>query len=130
MCNHIAVYGSLRVGHGANHFMQGLDLVSSGEETVKGRLFSLGGFPGLKLGSSENIDVLVDVYELPKDPRTILARLDQYEGYVSENQSNSLFIRRKTLTSDNIEVWVYEYNGDVSQLVEIKHGDWTKHVNK
>lgn len=127
MCNHIAVYGSLRVGQPANHLMQGCDFVTDDE--IKGTLYNLGPYPGVRLGTKDQIDIKVDVYELPADEREVMARLDRYEGYDKQSPEQSLFVRKKTLTKENEEVWVYEFNSEPEYGVEIKNGDWVDHVN-
>ena len=127
MCDFVAVYGSLRKGMTANHFMQGCDYVE--EDSIKGTLFNLGPFPGIKLSGKEPTDVVLDVYELPEKRVHILHRLDMYEGYDRLDPENALFIRKRATLNSGREAWLYEFNGDVEYGVRIMKGDWVDHVN-
>lgn len=131
----VAVYGSLRRGHRSNGLMEGCKYV--GQDVVRGRLYSLGAFPALKLPESKddkhNHSVVVDLYAIPEGPSgdKILEGLDWYEGYKVEDPSQSLY-RRVPVETLNLRhtVLVYEYNSGVSPDWEIPHGDWSNHENK
>lgn len=119
----IAVYGSLRPGETAMHYMQGR-AEHLGTSRVSGTLHKVGWYPGMKRITddgefiSEGPTVVVDVYAV-KDPR-LGELLDGYEGYPH------LFGRHKLKTEEGHEAWVYEYNGDVSNKELVPSGDWSK----
>ena len=56
----VAVYGSLLSDLHNHHFMKNSKYI--GEGTVRGTLYSLGSFPGLKLEGNTNISI--EVYEV------------------------------------------------------------------
>ena len=127
MCNKIAVYGTLRYGAPANHYLEGAKYL--GKDSIKATLYNLGWYPGIKLAEDpEKTDVytVVDVYEMPKnDMVNYLRRMDRYEGYVPEQPAESLFKRKKVmLNENNEEVFVYEYCFDVNNDDIIEDGDW------
>lgn len=75
MAPRVFVYGTLRRG-GCNHGrMDGARRL--GAATVRGRLYSLGWYPGLILDSNA-LEVLGEVFELTEPNH--LAELDRYEG--------------------------------------------------
>ena len=103
--NKVFVYGTLRPNLG---------------ETVKvrGQLFSLGRFPGIKLG----MDGVVTCEVITVDDDE-LARLDRYEGYNPQNLQGSLYIRRR-----HEDGFIYNYNGSVRRMPLIESGDWFKYL--
>lgn len=130
--NLIAVYGTLRRGGPANHYMEGCKFVTT--DAVKARLYKLGWYPGIKLcPSTDNHTTVVDVYELPTDSGEeydkILRRMDIYEGYVPAQPRDSLFIRRNTeLLNLGKPCFVYSYNHPVKVEDLIDNGDWIEYV--
>lgn len=95
-----------------------------GDGVVRGKLYHLGGFPGLIRGEGE---VHGEVYEV--NPETV-AVLDAYEGYTSAAPDKSLYVRDKTtvkMADGNVvrKVHVYYYNRPISpDRVEIATGKW------
>jgi gamma-glutamylcyclotransferase (GGCT)/AIG2-like uncharacterized protein YtfP len=78
--NHIAVYGTLMRGFGANSKLNECEFVSVG--TIKGTLY-YAGFPYFLSDPVDGNDCVCEVYKLPDDPQvreTVLNRLDSYEG--------------------------------------------------
>lgn len=81
---------------------------------VKGKLYDIGHFPGIKLGDEKEIPGQVAVVSDEK-----LARLDRYEGVPT------LYTREKTkarpLSGDGeaIDVWVYQWAGGTETYREI-----------
>lgn len=125
MCNKIAVYGTLRYGGPANRLMLGAKRI--GRDRIKGKLYRVGWFPGVKLTpNDEDLEVIVDVYELPeKEPNKFLEQIDLYEGFRDGRPEESLFVREKVLLKNmNEEVFVYVYKEDVSPEDLIANGDW------
>lgn len=111
----VAVYGSLRRGERANRMLQFSEYL--GQDTVKGRLYDLGAYPGL-IVDPKGDDVVVELYSI--DAET-LANLDRYEG------APHLFRQVKTqVNSSNKEVLCYEYCHKVAEASRLPHGDWTR----
>ncbi len=117
MAHMIAVYGSLLSDLHNHGLLKEGKLIDIGY--IKGTLYSLGSFPGLKLQG--NTPVKVEVYEVDN---ATLARLDRLEGHptfytrkdaeaiVGENQDQSM------------EVMVYEWQGTVRNQPLVESGDW------
>lgn len=115
-------YGSLRKGFGADATF-GLENSGKfiGQERVPGKLYAVSWFPGAVLGEDKEETILCDVYET--DNEAVLTRLDQYEGFNPERQSESLFVRR-TVDSNYGPCFIYEYNQNVQGSAYVEGGDW------
>lgn len=134
MTDYIAVYGSLRQGSVAGLKMKGAEYV--GKDLVRGTLYDVSWFPGIKLDDKPIGDslsgsvVTVEVFRLPEDPaqaEALLSHLDSYEGYYPDHPSNSLFVRKETVTlGEGLCTWVYEFNQDVCSHQIVESGDWLK----
>ena len=76
---------------------------------MRGRLYDLGEYPGMRLATADEEWVYGELHELRDE--TILAELDQHEG--------PEFPRQKciAITDSGTEVraWVYAYAGSVSE---------------
>lgn len=117
----IFLYGTLRYGGSANYMMRGCTLLCS--DSVKGLLYDLGHFPGLKL-SGDGI-VLGDTYQCPlESSEELIQRLDQYEGYHPTKPDQSLYTRRRIQTTKGHSAFVYEYKHPVHQDLLVETGDW------
>src|SRR4051812_49218054 len=99
--------------------------------TVAGRLYDLGPYPGLVIGSDREERVRGQLLDVPDDPELWL-RVDAYEGFVPDDPARSLFRRvscRAELAdgSDAVECWVYVYNGDLAGARQVADGVWRPH---
>jgi gamma-glutamylcyclotransferase (GGCT)/AIG2-like uncharacterized protein YtfP len=112
--HNVLVYGTLRPG-------------TTTPVTIPGQMFSLGGFPGVRLTDEPGFTFQAEIVEV--DDET-LARLDQYEGYYESSPENSLYIRQRfTDPERGIDAWVYEYNHErVGE--QVPDGDWLAYVGK
>ena len=99
MAEIIYVYGTLRPGNS--------EIVK-----VKGNLYDLGWFPGIKLGG--NNEVVCERIEVED-----LAAVDRYEGYFPDDLDASLYIRRPFLDG-----YIYEFARDVNPVKQVLSGDW------
>jgi gamma-glutamylcyclotransferase (GGCT)/AIG2-like uncharacterized protein YtfP len=121
MAQLIAVYGSLRYGGSANGLMRGCQYL--GKDKIAGALYHLGYYPAFIPG--EKSTVVVDIYKIPEEwVEVFLAEIDKYEGYVPDFPEQSLYNRVEIETVMGRKVWVYVYNGKVSETTRIKSGDW------
>lgn len=97
-----------------------------GPATVRGRLYSLGRFPGLVLDPAGRL-VHGYVFELPPGPE-VLTRLDRYEGYEASMPDRSLFVRVSCEPLDalggSLSAWVYVYNQPLDGAAEVASGNW------
>lgn len=100
MSEFVYAYGTLRPG--LNHHVV----------LVKGELYDLGWFPGIKLGGAD--DVVCERIEVQD-----LGHVDRYEGYYESDPGQSLYIRRPFLDG-----WIYEFNGKTNPIKRIMSGDW------
>jgi gamma-glutamylcyclotransferase (GGCT)/AIG2-like uncharacterized protein YtfP len=88
------------------------DYINCGRSHVRGKLYRVNEFyPGYVEGDDGVVSG--DVYLI--DP-SIFPELDEFEG--------DEYRRKKLLTTNDLECWVYEYQKDVSSFKEIKSGDW------
>jgi gamma-glutamylcyclotransferase (GGCT)/AIG2-like uncharacterized protein YtfP len=91
---------------------------------ITGRLFDLGDYPGLIVGSGA-----VDAELYVVDDASVLRRLDEFEGYDPGDLERSLFVRRCVrLASPTADAWVYLYNRDPSGRPEVPSSSWKLHL--
>ncbi len=124
------VYGTLRSEFG-NEFARLLRAgsVFMGKARVRGRLYRLGGYPGLKLSRSGQDWAIGEVYAL-RDPDATLSALDAYEGCAPGDPAPHPFDRvkaRAVMEDGSIsDVWVYVYNRTVPESRWIVSGDFVE----
>ena len=118
---HLAVYGLLIPGQGAFEAF-GLDraLAPAGACRIRGRLFNLGGYPGLVPGAGTVHGQLFRI----QDP-ACLKRLDAYENYDPADPRGSEYLRRPLkLIEPEVMAWVYVYNRTPPLGRRIADGRW------
>jgi gamma-glutamylcyclotransferase (GGCT)/AIG2-like uncharacterized protein YtfP len=100
-----------------------------GRGWIQAALFDLGIYPAA-IPSSEG-RVWGEVYEM-LEPGSVLAVLDEIEGYTPEDPDRSLYTRERvpaTLEDGRtVNVWVYFYNAPLGQAPLIASGDYLQHV--
>jgi gamma-glutamylcyclotransferase (GGCT)/AIG2-like uncharacterized protein YtfP len=114
MENRLFVYGTLHPSHAPRELA---DLVSRfrslGKGSVQGHLYDFGAYPGIILDDNGPA-IPGEVFLLPPDTDLFL-RLDDYEGYLPENPSESLFLRQPAIVTmqdgSHLLAWIYVYNG-------------------
>ena len=124
------VYGTLR--RGSPTLMAELlagEATYVGEATVSGVLYDTGAFPACVPAGIPTQRVHGDVYALRDDSAaTLLAQLDQYEGYSPDERFGSLFVREyaRVRFDDGSEelAWIYRFNHSLEQARLIPSGDW------
>lgn len=119
-----AVYGTLRLGQG--NYKRILENNSRHIKTINipgFKMFSLGGFPGIKRAEEES-SIVADIFEV-SCPET-KKRLDMLEGYNKEFDSG-MYLRRKIELDNNedCEIYVWNYSDEGPS---IKNGDWVKFI--
>jgi gamma-glutamylcyclotransferase (GGCT)/AIG2-like uncharacterized protein YtfP len=85
---------------------------------VRGTLYDLGWFPGIKVGGDRFVmceRVIVDD----------ITATDQYEGYDPRYPDESLYIRREFLDG-----YIYEFNRDINPNKVILSGDWLDYTQE
>ncbi len=93
---------------------------------IRGSLFDLGEYPGLRLGSGI---VHGELYEIAGN--AIFERLDAFELYDPGNPAGSSYIRKLVrLEQPDRDAWLYEYNRDASGMTSISSGDWKSHCRE
>ena len=110
----VAVYGSLRQGHGNNRLLIDSEFLNTELSVSEFTMHSLGGFPALVEGTDR---VVIELYGV--DDLTF-ARLDQLEGYPT-------MYNRRQITTSHGDAWVYfmeALHWGSDGVVE--GGDWTK----
>jgi len=120
----VFVYGTLKVG---GRFSKRFDSVRTSVKTgsIKGTLYDLGSFPGVKLNTEEStIFGEVHTYTQAKD---VEASLDRIEGYFGEDHPHNLYNKKQVevLTENGTETcMVYEFAKDVEKFTKVKEGIW------
>jgi len=96
------------------------------EGWLPGRLYELGGFPGLLYLPKQKNRVQGHVFELT-DPGMVLGKLDAYEQFNPKAPDRSEYLRvlaSVETTAGLLDCQVYVYNRPVEGLLEIPDGDW------
>lgn len=131
---HLAVYGSLRIGHGnGNYFLSQTTCVAPRDVLRGYKLYTWerGGYPCIVRSGDDNDTVVVDVFDLntaeDQDPDNLADRIDGMEfgaGYEKE----------QVMLESGAVVWVYpmteESRRQSGMDVHVESGDWTAHCNK
>jgi gamma-glutamylcyclotransferase (GGCT)/AIG2-like uncharacterized protein YtfP len=121
---YVAVYGSLRNGLALVDTPDlARYLTEAGSCKIGGVLYDLGEYPALVPGHGTVIGELFRV-----EDTQVFRTLDEYEQYDPHGRDDSLYIRRCVrLKEPSTDVWVYFYNGDVSDKEVVPSGDWRRH---
>ena len=123
-------YGTLMAGFDRRR-RAGIDskLVYMGRGSIAAALFDLGIYPAA-VPAPEGV-VWGEVYAM-SDPETVLAALDDIEGYRPDDPDKSLYSREQTevqLPDGSVaQAWVYFYNAPLGQASRIPSGDYLEHV--
>jgi gamma-glutamylcyclotransferase (GGCT)/AIG2-like uncharacterized protein YtfP len=117
---HLFVYGTLRRGFN-NRYARLLDRSAKylGTALIRGRLYDLGRYPGIRLQAIGDEWVAGEIYCL-RNAALTLAVLDEYEGSAFER------VEANALLSDRVRLscWVYEYKRRVTEGKRVISGDW------
>jgi len=123
-------YGTLMAGFDRRR-RAGIDskLTYVGRGSIKAALFDLGIYPAA-VPAPDGL-VWGEVYAM-SDPRTVLAALDDIEGFRPDDPDKSLYSREQTevrLPDGSLAfAWVYFYNAPLGKAPAIPSGDYLEHV--
>jgi gamma-glutamylcyclotransferase (GGCT)/AIG2-like uncharacterized protein YtfP len=123
--DHLFVYGTLMQAY--DHPMARLlseQTERVGEGSCCGQLFQIKHYPGLIASSDTNDRVFGELFRL-RDTKTLLAKLDDYEGCGPSAPRPTLYIRvvRPITRPDRtVDAWTYLYNRPVTGLKRIVSG--------
>lgn len=130
---YIFVYGTLRKETATNmHYILASYCEYLADGYMQGRLYELDKYPGAVESKDSKDRVYGELYKIVSG-NEILHRLDEYEGCTNRFPEPHEYIRKRlpvTLAGgDTVVAWVYVYNRDVSNRVQIKSGDYAKYLN-
>lgn len=123
-------YGTLMAGFDRRR-RAGIDdkLRYVGRGAIQGSLFDVGLYPAAVPAPDGH--VWGEVYEMT-EPATVLAALDDIEGYRHDDPDLSLYRRQQVdvvLPDGTIApAWVYFYNAPLGRAPRIASGDYLEHV--
>ena len=61
--------------------------------------------------------------------REVFRIMDQHERYDPTDVQGSLYLRRAVrLVEPSVDAWVYVYNREVGDAMEVAGGDWIEHL--
>ena len=130
MTDKIFVYGTLMAGFDRRR-QAGIDtrMKFLGRGWIDAALYDLGLFPAAI--PAPDCRVAGELYEVVDDP-SVLAKLDEIEGYRANDPDTSLYTRAQTtVTLENGAVdtaWVYFYNAPLGRGERIESGDYLDHL--
>ena len=103
----------------------------AGRGSINAALFDLGIYPAA-IPTHDAGTVRGEVYEI-HDSASVLAALDEIEGYRAAEPERSLYTRVQTdVTLDDGRVqqaWAYFYNAPLGRAQRIASGDYLEHLN-
>jgi gamma-glutamylcyclotransferase (GGCT)/AIG2-like uncharacterized protein YtfP len=107
------------------------DMVFKGRGSIRAALYDLGLYPAA-IPTDDGSRVRGEVYEL-RNATSVLATLDEIEGYRASEPERSLYTRVETpVTFDDGQVqnaWAYFYNAPLGPAQRISSGDYLEHLN-
>jgi len=82
------------------------------EGFIYAKKHNLGAYPGIQLDSTNTNKTVGELYLITGNKTLLFKHLDAYEGFVSIETQDNLFIRKQVPVYTNekiITAWVYEY---------------------
>ena len=130
MTHLVFFYGTLMAGFDRRR-RAGIDdrLTYMGRGSIQAALFDLGIYPAAVPAPDGR--VWGELYEM-SDVETVLAALDEIEGFTPDHPDRSLYMRGEAdvtrADGTAAPAWVYFYNAPLGQASRIPSGDYLKHV--
>lgn len=130
MADFVFFYGTLMAGFDRRR-RAGIDekLTYRGRGSIRAALFDLGIYPAA-IPALEG-RVWGELYAMA-DPESVMAALDDIEGYRPDDPDKSLYARAVadvTVADGRVErAWVYFYNAPLGQATRIASGDYLEHT--
>lgn len=123
----LATYGTLRRALNPSARPGGTALSFVSSCAFDGLLYDLGRFPGAVEGDGTVHGDLCRV-----QTASAWTALDRYEGFSPEDESSSLFVRRRVDLREpsDTTAWVYWYNGPTRGHSPVASGDWVAYVRE
>jgi gamma-glutamylcyclotransferase (GGCT)/AIG2-like uncharacterized protein YtfP len=115
---HLFVYGTLRSGFSNPHARRlhaGSTLV--GRARVRGRLYDLGRYPGLRLSVDGDDWVTGELYKISDE--SLVRELDEYEGA----EYRRVLAAARLDDGREMQTWVYEHAAPLSEARRIASGE-------
>jgi gamma-glutamylcyclotransferase (GGCT)/AIG2-like uncharacterized protein YtfP len=104
----------------------------TGRGSIKAALFDLGIYPAAVPAEDHGL-VWGEVYET-QDTASVLAALDEIEGYRPSEPDRSLYTRILTdvtlETGGVAQAWAYFYNAPLGRAQRIASGDYLEHLGR
>ena len=130
--DHVFFYGTLMAPFnrpGRQRITSKLTFIGRG--SIRAALFDLGIYPAA-IPSDDDSRVWGEVYQT-SELATVLAVLDEIEGYRPNEPDRSLYMRvRADLSLEDgrvMEAWTYFYNAPLGRAQRITSGDYLEHLN-
>lgn len=99
--------------------------------TVRGKLYDLGGYPGLLVSDRPDDVVIGEIYEI-KQPDLLFKELDEYEGCSSHfpepKEYRREIVSAEFLSGKTIDAWTYLYNLRTTGTQLIQSGDYVEYI--
>ncbi len=106
------------------------NLAFEGRGTIAAALFDLGIYPAA-VPTNDGSLVSGEVYAM-LEPTSVLATLDEIEGYRPNEPERSLYVRvlTKVTLEDGrgLDAWAYFYNAPLGRAERIDSGDYLEHL--
>ena len=132
MADLVFFYGTLMAGFDRRR-QAGIDskLAYIGRGSIAAALFDLGLYPAAV--PAPDATVWGEAYEMA-DPDSVLAALDDIEGYRPGHPDQSLYMRQQAGVhlddGTTATAWVYFYNAPLGHALRIPSGDYLAHVKQ
>ena len=122
---HFFMYGTLKVGgHYAGQFDK--ERKSSEKASIKGRMYHLGGFPGVKLNEDGTVHGEVHTYDNVQAVQAVFNRIEGYSPKADPKHCLYLLktVKAKLANGEEVDVQVYEFNRSTEGYKIMEDGTW------
>lgn len=103
------------------------------EGYMHGKLYEVNGYPGAVESENPNDKIYGELYRIGNSG-LVFPLLDEYEECTDKYPEPHEYIRKKLTISlsgvGSIAAWVYVFNHDISNLIQIESGDYLKYINE